>query len=440
MNRIVRERKPAAFSAATITALISLMPDMTAENSINVACVSAAMILARVVLPVPGGPQKIIEVGSSCAMASESGLPGPSRCSCPTNSSSARGLMRSASGAWLACAAASSGVGLKRFMLAGSRFRFKVRGALARGFVEQQGTGDGGVEAFHAAGSGNGDARVGQREKFSREACAFVADHQRAGASQVRLSQAERRIRSAWLWSWIWNRCVTGIPALGATAASRRTPRDFSARSWSAATCTTGTRKTEPAEARRAFWFHSLTVPGVVRTAVAPKASAERTSVPRLPGLQAGGDQQQRDFVAGRVRGERGFDLPDRGNEQGGNALRMLRRDRAGEDLAGENQQLDPARKPRGWRDALAEEDGLQRKSAGERLAQQIFAFDGDQAAAEARMAGKGRAKLLDARVGAAGDEDRLRSHLTKSYAVDGEDSIRRCARGLIGTGRFNCR
>ncbi len=70
----------------------------------------------------------------------------------------------------------------------------------------------------------------------------------------------------------------------GATAASRRTPRDFSATSSSAVIATTGTRKTDPAEARRAFWFHSLTVPAVVRTAVAPKASAERISVPRLPG------------------------------------------------------------------------------------------------------------------------------------------------------------
>jgi len=36
-------------------------------------------------------------------------------------------------------------------------------------------------------------------------------------------------------------------------------------------------------------------------------------------------------------------------------------------------------------------------------------------------MAREGRAKLLDARVGAAGDEDRLRGHLAKSYAVNGE-------------------
>ncbi len=65
----------------------------------NVACVIAAIIFASVVLPVPGGPQKIIDVGSSCSIASRSGLPGPSRCCCPTNSSSVRGRMRSASGA-----------------------------------------------------------------------------------------------------------------------------------------------------------------------------------------------------------------------------------------------------------------------------------------------------------------------------------------------------
>jgi hypothetical protein len=47
---------------------------------------------------------------------------------------------------------------------------------------------------------------------------------------------------------------------------------------------TTGMRKTLPTDARRAFWFQALTVPGVVMTPVAPKASADRTSVPRFPG------------------------------------------------------------------------------------------------------------------------------------------------------------
>ena len=45
-----------------------------------------------------------------------------------------------------------------------------------------------------------------------------------------------------------------------------------------------GTRKTLPADARTAFGFHALTVPGRLTTPVAPKASAERRIVPRLPG------------------------------------------------------------------------------------------------------------------------------------------------------------
>ena len=43
-------------------------------------------------------------------------------------------------------------------------------------------------------------------------------------------------------------------------------------------------RKTLPAEERTALGFQALTVPGRVRTPVAPKASAERRMAPRLPG------------------------------------------------------------------------------------------------------------------------------------------------------------
>ena len=85
--------------ASTATFLISLIPLITAENSIKLACVICAIIFASVVFPVPGGPQKIIEVGSSPSIASRNGFPGPSRCSCPTYSSSVRGRILSASGA-----------------------------------------------------------------------------------------------------------------------------------------------------------------------------------------------------------------------------------------------------------------------------------------------------------------------------------------------------
>ncbi len=56
------------------------------------------MMFASVVLPTPGGPQKINEPVSSRSIWTRSGLPGPRMCSCPTNSSSVRGRMRSASG------------------------------------------------------------------------------------------------------------------------------------------------------------------------------------------------------------------------------------------------------------------------------------------------------------------------------------------------------
>ena len=82
-KRMVREPRWEAFSASTMTCLISFMPERTAENSMKVAWVRRAMILARVVLPTPGGPQKIMEAGSSFSMARRRGLPGPRRCCWP---------------------------------------------------------------------------------------------------------------------------------------------------------------------------------------------------------------------------------------------------------------------------------------------------------------------------------------------------------------------
>ena len=48
-------------SACCITSRISLMPLVTAEKSMNAALVRLAIIRASVVLPTPGGPQKIME-------------------------------------------------------------------------------------------------------------------------------------------------------------------------------------------------------------------------------------------------------------------------------------------------------------------------------------------------------------------------------------------
>ena len=115
---MVRECISEACAAAVITCLISLMPLMTAENSMKfhpsdedlspgtpaLACVVSAMILASVVLPTPGGPQRIMEPDPESSSLSRSictrnGLPGPSRCSCPLYSSRVRGRIRSAKGA-----------------------------------------------------------------------------------------------------------------------------------------------------------------------------------------------------------------------------------------------------------------------------------------------------------------------------------------------------
>src|SRR6266480_2156352 len=56
------------------------------------------MMRASVVFPEPGGPQKMHDPISPRRISSRSGLPSPSSCSWPRNSSSDVGRMRAASG------------------------------------------------------------------------------------------------------------------------------------------------------------------------------------------------------------------------------------------------------------------------------------------------------------------------------------------------------
>src|SRR5271163_4988963 len=207
MKRMVREPKRAAFSASTITCLISLMPERTAENWMKVARVVSAMIFARVVLPTPGGPQKIIDAVSSRSIWTRSGLPGARRCCWPTNSSSVRGRMRSASGAVTGPDWPRSGVGSKRLMASslahpslregwGTRKGWGTRscgyrgcGSLSRGFVQQDAAGYGGVERFDRAGTWDGDAAGGATENFRGDAAAFVAEDEGGGAGEVVLRE-----------------------------------------------------------------------------------------------------------------------------------------------------------------------------------------------------------------------------------------------------------
>src|SRR4051812_40953880 len=187
---MVREWYSAACAAAAITCLISLMPDITAENSTKLALVDSAMILASVVFPTPGGPQKIMEPESSRSICTPSGLPGPMRCSWPTYSSSVRGRMRSAKGAvpamWRAPldeVMGSSGVPSNRLM-PGS-FCFESGVPLARSFIQQNTHCDSRVEALNRSGAGNRDGAGSLRCDLIRHAVAFVADQQRGRMGEV---------------------------------------------------------------------------------------------------------------------------------------------------------------------------------------------------------------------------------------------------------------
>src|SRR5882762_4034458 len=198
MNRIVRVPYWRARSASAMTCLISLMPESTAENSMNSARDMAAMILASVVLPVPGGPQKSMEPASSRSIWRRSGWPGPTRCSWPTNSWTVRGRMRSASGL---CVTWASGVGWKRFIecllleprpvakekaatRAGHPWEWSLGAALPGSFVQDNAGGDSGVERFDATGLRDRERRVHFGDDIAGETGAFVADKQCGGLEQ----------------------------------------------------------------------------------------------------------------------------------------------------------------------------------------------------------------------------------------------------------------
>src|SRR5271170_4653223 len=98
-NRIVWRPDCASVASARATASrMSLTPASTAERAMKSALNAAAISRARVVLPEPGGPQRIIECSLPDANATASGLPTASRWRCPTTASIVVGRNRSASG------------------------------------------------------------------------------------------------------------------------------------------------------------------------------------------------------------------------------------------------------------------------------------------------------------------------------------------------------
>ena len=102
MNRIVLLRYSWRRSlASSIICLSSATPALVALTELKWESVMLAMMYARVVLPLPGGPQRIMEGSWSASIALLRVRPSPTRCSWPTNSLKLTGRMRAASGASL---------------------------------------------------------------------------------------------------------------------------------------------------------------------------------------------------------------------------------------------------------------------------------------------------------------------------------------------------
>ena len=172
---------------------------------------------------------------------------------------------------------------------------------------------------------------------------------------------------------------------------------------------TTGVRKTEPAEGADGFLVplaYGSRRGENAACAEGVSGADERAEVAGV--LQAGGDEEQRS----RSGGQRVVEGPERRDEERGETLRRLRVDDAVEDLVGELEELDAMRGPARRGTALADEDGLEGQAGAHRLEEKMLAFDSDESSGEASVSGEGGAELLDAGVGAAGDEGGERRHL----------------------------
>src|SRR5580704_18899243 len=139
----------------------------------------------RVVLPTPGGPQRISELREPVSICFRKGVPTPTMCSCPTNSSSVRGRMPSARGRVASGEVVSAdedgwreseGPGGVR---SNKPMRRLLPCALEPGFKQGNGTGHGRIQRLDAL-RGNGK-QVSLRRHLWRQTGAFIADNQRSG-------------------------------------------------------------------------------------------------------------------------------------------------------------------------------------------------------------------------------------------------------------------
>jgi hypothetical protein len=90
--------RAAALRASSTTARSVATPSVVELRAANRAPVASARSRPMVVLPLPGGPHRMIDGSRPPSTSRRSGAPGPSRPAWPTTSSRAPGRIRSASG------------------------------------------------------------------------------------------------------------------------------------------------------------------------------------------------------------------------------------------------------------------------------------------------------------------------------------------------------
>jgi hypothetical protein len=86
--------------ACSMTARTSRTPELSADICTNRRFVAEDTIRASVVLPLPGGPNRISDIGESPSTRRRNGEPAPSKCLWPITSSRDRGRIRAANGAF----------------------------------------------------------------------------------------------------------------------------------------------------------------------------------------------------------------------------------------------------------------------------------------------------------------------------------------------------
>ncbi|MPN04877.1 hypothetical protein SDC9_152125 [bioreactor metagenome] len=85
--------------AIAISRRMSATVEVTPERRMKAASVVEAINSAKLVLPTPGGPERMIALKLSASTARRRSLPGARMCFCPQYSSKVRGRIRAASGA-----------------------------------------------------------------------------------------------------------------------------------------------------------------------------------------------------------------------------------------------------------------------------------------------------------------------------------------------------